>query len=276
MRAEARIAHWLGVVSDLIGQPTADFPIEQIAAELHLTFEVNVVTWQWQDGAGCYGFEAFPMPTGLDDEWWQAESDPTTFSEHPLVLWHACTGDTRPYTTGRVPAQLTTARGVQLSRSLLEPLGCEEQLTLLYRLGPFHHRGFVLSRDGRDFDDEDLTVATSLQRAFLALDRQHQLFEQLSAWRPGDESGDPVSEQLTAREVNVLSLLAGGHTAYGIARRLGISPRTVQKHLEHVYRKLGVRDRLGAIRTAETLRLAIHRDSAIPSRARGRDRGPDV
>jgi DNA-binding NarL/FixJ family response regulator len=45
---------------------------------------------------------------------------------------------------------------------------------------------------------------------------------------------------LTAREGEVLSALARGATASQIARDLAISTRTVHKHLEHVYRKLGV------------------------------------
>ena len=56
---------------------------------------------------------------------------------------------------------------------------------------------------------------------------------------------------LTGRELAVLHLLVEGCTAVAMAHRLGISVRTVQKHLEHVYRKLGVADRLGAVLTAQ-------------------------
>jgi DNA-binding CsgD family transcriptional regulator len=49
-----------------------------------------------------------------------------------------------------------------------------------------------------------------------------------------------VAAGLTAREAEVLSALARGATASQVARELQISPRTVHKHLEHVYRKLGV------------------------------------
>jgi hypothetical protein len=40
-----------------------------------------------------------------------------------------------------------------------------------------------------------------------------------------------------------------------MARRLACSPRTVEKHIEHVYRKLGVRDRVSAARVAAELSL---------------------
>ena len=61
--------------------------------------------------------------------------------------------------------------------------------------------------------------------------------------------------ELTSRELAVLHLLVEGCTALAMAHRLGISVRTVQKHLEHVYRKLGVGDRLGAVLTAQRVGL---------------------
>ena len=51
---------------------------------------------------------------------------------------------------------------------------------------------------------------------------------------------------LTARESDVLALLARGMPNKGIAHELGISPKTVGNHIEHVYSKLGVSNRTGA------------------------------
>jgi HD-GYP domain-containing protein (c-di-GMP phosphodiesterase class II) len=51
---------------------------------------------------------------------------------------------------------------------------------------------------------------------------------------------------LTAREVEVLRLLARGHTNKVIGNRLHVSPRTVGHHIQHIYRKLGVSTRAGA------------------------------
>jgi len=45
----------------------------------------------------------------------------------------------------------------------------------------------------------------------------------------------------------VLALVAEGMTAKGVAMRLGVSPRTVHKHLQHAYRKLGASNRLAAL-----------------------------
>jgi DNA-binding NarL/FixJ family response regulator len=55
---------------------------------------------------------------------------------------------------------------------------------------------------------------------------------------------------LTAREVEVLQLLAHGLTTAEIAKRLVISPRTVNTHLHTIYRKLHVTSRSAATRFA--------------------------
>ena len=51
----------------------------------------------------------------------------------------------------------------------------------------------------------------------------------------------------------MLALVADGHTAGTIARRLLIGERTVHKHLQHLYAKLDVTDRLSAVLTAQRL-----------------------
>ena len=51
---------------------------------------------------------------------------------------------------------------------------------------------------------------------------------------------------LTAREVEVLGLLARGHSTREIAQRLVITPKTAMNHVEHIYAKLGVSSRAAA------------------------------
>jgi len=51
---------------------------------------------------------------------------------------------------------------------------------------------------------------------------------------------------LTHRESEVLSWVAKGKTNRDIADILGMSPRTVNKHLEHIFDKLGVETRSAA------------------------------
>jgi DNA-binding NarL/FixJ family response regulator len=62
--------------------------------------------------------------------------------------------------------------------------------------------------------------------------------------------GRPHSETapvLTPREREVLALLAAGLPNAEIAERLVISPKTVGTHVAHIYEKLGVRSRVGAL-----------------------------
>jgi DNA-binding NarL/FixJ family response regulator len=56
--------------------------------------------------------------------------------------------------------------------------------------------------------------------------------------------------QLTARELEVLRLLAAGSTNDEIARKLWVTEQTVKFHLSNVYRKLGVANRTEASRYA--------------------------
>ncbi|MTV14710.1 MULTISPECIES: response regulator transcription factor [Bradyrhizobium] len=78
-----------------------------------------------------------------------------------------------------------------------------------------------------------------------------------------DTSGDLPAEfsselGLTTREGEVLSWLSKGKTNRDIAQILGLSPRTVDKHLEQIYAKLGVENRTAAAAIAVNAR---HRKS---------------
>jgi DNA-binding NarL/FixJ family response regulator len=64
-----------------------------------------------------------------------------------------------------------------------------------------------------------------------------------------------IDAVLTNREREVLTHLSDGLTMQQIARRLGISPRTVETHVAKLYRKLGVRSRLQAVTRAAAIGL---------------------
>jgi DNA-binding CsgD family transcriptional regulator len=92
----------------------------------------------------------------------------------------------------------------------------------------------LLGRRVRDFSAEDIDHATLLAPG---------LRLRLHAFDAAARATDP----LTARETDVLGLVALGLTSRAIAHRFGISERTVHKHLERIYRKTGCRDRLSAV-----------------------------
>jgi DNA-binding NarL/FixJ family response regulator len=79
--------------------------------------------------------------------------------------------------------------------------------------------------------------------------------EQAIEYALGSEEAAPASPRdtaslLSAREAEVLVLVAKGLTNPQVAERLYLSPRTVGQHLRSVYRKLGVPSRAAAAREA--------------------------
>ncbi|NUS42198.1 MAG: response regulator transcription factor, partial [Mycobacteriaceae bacterium] len=72
----------------------------------------------------------------------------------------------------------------------------------------------------------------------------------LSTYRRSSAAGltrQPGHGGLTARELEVLTLIGTGRSNAEIARELGISEVTVKSHIGHVFTKLGLRDRAAAI-----------------------------
>jgi DNA-binding CsgD family transcriptional regulator len=60
---------------------------------------------------------------------------------------------------------------------------------------------------------------------------------------------------LSPRELEVLRLIAAGHTSQEIARALATSVTTIERHITHLYEKMGVRGRAEA--TAYALRHGL-------------------
>lgn len=70
-----------------------------------------------------------------------------------------------------------------------------------------------------------------------------------------DEPRRQLTEPLTARELDVLRLLAAGMSTSGAASELGISTATLRAHVQAVLRKLSAHSRLEAV--AEAARLGL-------------------
>jgi DNA-binding NarL/FixJ family response regulator len=102
-------------------------------------------------------------------------------------------------------------------------------------------RGYVLK------DSEVEAVV----RAILAVQYGDQIISSTVAGRMLDRSASParsgLHDRLTGREVEVLELIAQGVANKQIARRLGISDKTVRNHLSHIYQKLRISDRSQAV-----------------------------
>jgi DNA-binding CsgD family transcriptional regulator len=93
-----------------------------------------------------------------------------------------------------------------------------------------------LDRFGRRFEPRHAQLIHMLQPALVRQVR-HPV---VSAEPVGDLAG------LSVAELQVLRLVAGGASNQEVADQLSVSEATVRKHLEHVYRKLGVANRTAA------------------------------
>jgi len=71
-----------------------------------------------------------------------------------------------------------------------------------------------------------------------------------AAGPPGEGPGRKLPDGLTAREAEVLTLLASGLSNTEIARRLYLSNATVKTHINRIFAKTGARDRAQAVRYA--------------------------
>jgi DNA-binding CsgD family transcriptional regulator len=171
--------------------------------------------------------EVFGLPAGALSADDRAAFD-RHFHEHPLVRYHGYEGGSA---TRRISDSLPLAafrrtalyndyyRRVRIDHAMALPIYVRDGLLV----------SFVLNRTGRDFTDRE--------RALLDLIRPHLARRFLRIRR---------NEGLTAREAEVLRWVAVGKGDAQIAAILRISPRTVQKHLQHLYEKLGVESRTAA------------------------------
>jgi DNA-binding CsgD family transcriptional regulator len=175
--------------------------------------------------------EVFGLPSGA-----LSAEDRTAFDrhfhEHPLVRFHA-------YQGGRVPQRISDSvpfeqfrrtalyndyyRRIRIDHAIALPIYVRDGLLV----------SFVLNRTRRDFTDRE--------RALLEVLRPHlaRIYQRINS-----------VGQLTAREAEVLRWVAAGKSDAQIGAILRISARTVQKHLQNVYSKLGVEGRTAAVMRA--------------------------
>ncbi|MEV0801555.1 LuxR C-terminal-related transcriptional regulator [Kribbella sp. NPDC050281] len=103
--------------------------------------------------------------------------------------------------------------------------GAEDRRLLLFRAA------------GRDFTERERLLLTMLRPHIVEIGRAHER----------RRAGVP---DLTSRQLQLLRLVADGHSNTQIAHRLFVAEGTVRKHLENIYERLGVTSRTAAVATA--------------------------
>ena len=164
--------------------------------------------------------------------------------EHPLVNHYRESRDGRPVKISDF-----------LSRGEFHRLGLYNEF---FRLFPVEHQiavslagaekqiiGIAFNRAGSDFTERDRDLLEVLREPLEAAMCRCRRRE--SARRVLRTASSGGCTELTQREAQILELVGAGRTNAAIARALELSPRTVAKHLEHIYRKLDVTCRAAAV-----------------------------
>ena len=184
---------------------------------------------------------------GVEDPVWDGVEPEVSYweirHEHPVCHRHETTGDFRAHRVSDFVGR-REFRQRRIYAEWFRPLGVEHQLTVGLDAPLWHTKVFLFSRGaGQDFTERDCVVLDALRPYF---EGRYALWQ--APRRPADPA--PELEALTAREREVLLLVADGLTNAAIAERLWITPGTVRRHLENVYDKLGVHTRTAAVRAA--------------------------
>lgn len=182
-----------------------------------------------------------PQDSEGDDLYW-------VLGPCPIADYRVRTGD---LTSMRMSDVIGRARWHELPlyREYFRPFAIENAVDLGLGAGRDWYRSVVLlrERDDPDFSDRDLAVLESLRPHLRAREARAALRQALSnAPLSTDRRPDDSDPHLTARQREIVALVADGKTNAEIAAVLWVTPGTVKKHLENVYERLGVGSRAAA------------------------------
>jgi DNA-binding CsgD family transcriptional regulator len=127
--------------------------------------------------------------------------------------------------------------GLHIYDELMPGLGFDHQVALSIPIDRDRRICVTINRHGRDFSKAEVDRLEALRRPVAACASHIALMERL------DLPGASATARLTPRERDVLTLVATGLSNVQIGLRLGISARTVNKHLEHIFTKTGLSNR---------------------------------
>ncbi|GAA3384640.1 helix-turn-helix transcriptional regulator [Cryptosporangium minutisporangium] len=157
-------------------------------------------------------------------------------------------------------------RELPLYREVYRPAGVADHLLVLVGSQPRRRTLLTISRSRRGFRAADRAMAdmasAHLAQAVARRVRRRQLADAARVVHRADDRAVRAVDHwdaLTPREREVVGRLAEGHSDREIARILGVSPRTVHKHLEGIYRKLEIGSRTAVIAAYHHLGAADHR-----------------
>jgi DNA-binding CsgD family transcriptional regulator len=175
------------------------------------------------------------VPDDLEDGWedlfwrsyWEGETccRPQLTGDYDTV-WRVSDYLTERQLADSIVGEWFRLTGVRHEVAVPLPVrGAEDRRLLLFRMS------------GCDFTERERLLLTMLRPHFIEVLRAHER----------RRAGVP---DLTTRQLQLLRLVADGHSNTQIAHRLFVAEGTVRKHLENIYERLGVTSRTAAVATA--------------------------
>jgi DNA-binding CsgD family transcriptional regulator len=173
------------------------------------------------------------------------------FRVHPLVHYHAgLRGPGAHRITDSLP--FSHFRNSGLYNEYYRRIGIDHAVALPVYVDDKTLVSFVLNRRRRDFSDRERDMLDLVGSGLSRLYAKAYAMDHARFLLAAKGLNEPRLEALgvTPRETEVLRWLAGGKTDREIAALLSCSHRTVQKHLQRLYVKLGVETRTAAVMRA--------------------------
>lgn len=172
--------------------------------------------------------------------------------EHPLANYHRETGDGRPIMISDFLSRQGFHR-LNLYGEYFRWIPVEYQIAFGLPAAGSEIIGIALNRAENDFTEDERALLSVIRVPLMtALERARQRQRAREGVATATSGAVAGLADLTDGEMRVLRLAALGRTNSAIARALDVSPRTVAKHLEHIYRKLDVTSRTSAVFAALT------------------------
>ncbi len=208
---------WLDLLAEVTVCPPPTFPCERIARLLCVTFESRACSYSLVVDDVVVGGLVSSGGGPIAPQVRHSPGPPNAVGALAVAMWDG------------IPLEMR----------------CPDLLSLPESGASAGKLAFVVGRNGT-FRSTDRRLAATLWILLTAFYTRYR-----AEVSPEAPSGESIS--LTAREAAVLAQLGEGLTAAAIACQLQISVRTVHKHLERIYVKLGVTNRLAAVLAARRL-----------------------
>jgi DNA-binding NarL/FixJ family response regulator len=166
--------------------------------------------------------------------------------ENPILQRWQRTRDGRAYRFSDV-ATREELEATRLYQEVYAPLEIHHQMAFsLPTSEPDGILAIVLHRADSDFSDEERDFCNRARPFLIQAYRNAVAHREAMQRTPAALEEVLVANGLTGREAQVVGLVALGGSNRDVGARLGLSDRTVQKHLERAFRKLGVPTRSAA------------------------------